>query len=127
MANRFKVILSLIISKAQSAFIKSKHISDNVLIAYEIIHAIKNKRAGREGYMVVKLDMSKAYDRVEWAYLRAIMRKIGLVMDWIDLVMRCISSVSFEMLVNGYPAKTFFISRIPSPHISLCNRHKTCQ
>ena len=49
---------------------------DNVLIAYELIHALKGKRSSRDGYMAMKLDMSKAYDRVEWPFLEAMMRKM---------------------------------------------------
>ena len=74
-----KVILPHIISKSQSAFVKNRHISDNVLIAYEIIHVFKSKRVGKEGFMAMKLNMSKAYDRVEWVYPQAIIRKLGLV------------------------------------------------
>ena len=42
----------------------NRHIMDNVLIAYKLVHALRSKRSGREGYIVMKLDMSKAYDRV---------------------------------------------------------------
>ena len=57
--------------------------------------------------MVMKLDMSKVYDKVEWAYLQAIMGKLDFVVGQIDLVLRCISSVSYEILVNGYSGRTF--------------------
>ena len=57
--------------------------------------------------MVMKLDMSKVYDKVEWAYLQAIMGKLDFAAGWIDLVIRYISSVSCEILVNGYPGRTF--------------------
>ena len=53
--------------------------------------------------MVVKLDMSKAYDRVEWAFLEEIMRKLGFEERWINLMMVCVKSISYSILVNGEP------------------------
>ena len=64
LVNRLKPILSTIISENQSAFVRGHPITDNVLIAFEIMHYLK-KKEGKESYMAVKLDMSKAYDQVE--------------------------------------------------------------
>jgi hypothetical protein len=55
------------------------------------------------GFTGIKLDMSKAYDRVEWAFLEAIMRRMGFSARWIDLIMGCIRTVSYAVLVNGQP------------------------
>lgn len=65
MANRLKPLLHHFISPSQSAFISGRHISDNSLVAFEIAHFLKRKREGNTGYGTLKLDMSKAYDRVE--------------------------------------------------------------
>ena len=84
LANRVKCILPYIISDAQSAFVPDRLITNNTAVAYEILHRLRNRRKGR-GHMVVKLYISKAYDRVEWEFLRKIMLKMGFSARWVGL------------------------------------------
>ena len=101
LANKLKLILPRLISPSQSAFVPRRLIIDNVLVAYETLHAMHNRRSGRRGYMALKLNVSKAYDRVEWSFLRGIMSKLGLPKCWIDRVMSCVTSTSFSTRING--------------------------
>ena len=63
LANRFKVILPSIISENQSEFLSGRLITDNVLVAFELMHYLEHKKEGKDGFAAIKLDMSKAYDR----------------------------------------------------------------
>ncbi|GAA0170140.1 hypothetical protein LIER_40896 [Lithospermum erythrorhizon] len=65
-----KNVVPNIISETQSAFISNKLITNNVHLSYEVDHFIKHEKAGREGFMLIKLDMMKAYNRIEWSFLR---------------------------------------------------------
>ena len=103
LANRLKPILTHIISETQSAFVPGRLVTDNVLVAFETLHHMHSTKIGRGGAMALKLDMSKAYDHVEWAYLQKLMEKMGFNPRWISLTMMCISSVSYSILINGEP------------------------
>ena len=111
LANQLKKILPVVISEAQSAFVPGRLISDNVLVTFETMHTIDQRRKGKEGLMAIKLDMSKAYDRVEWSYLEAIMRRMGFQDRWISLVMMCMSMVTYSVLINGEPRGTIIPTR----------------
>ena len=102
LVNRMKIILPLVVSDGQSAFVPGWMISD-IMIAFEIIHFLKNKRVGKLPQMAAKLDMSKAYDRVEWDYLKKMMLNLGFHEKWVALIMECVTSVSYSILVNGDP------------------------
>lgn len=121
LANRLKQILNAIISPTQSAFIRSRLITDNVLLAFEIMHSLNSQSQSSQRFMAPKIDMSKAYDHVEWVFLQAIMLKMGLVKSLKDLIMECITSVSYSILINGTPQpcfktlKRFTIRRSPFP------------
>ena len=107
LANQLKIVLPSIILDSQSAFVWNRHISNNVLIVYELVHALKSRRSGREGYLAMKLDMSKAYNRIEWAFLEVMMRKIRLREGWINRIRQCVSTVSFSILLNGVLGEIF--------------------
>ncbi|KAK4381552.1 putative mitochondrial protein [Sesamum angolense] len=68
-ANRLKPLLDNIISSCQAAFVPGRLITDNVLLAFEVNHYLNTKKWGEKGYMALKLDISKAYDKVEWKFL----------------------------------------------------------
>lgn len=81
----------------QSTFMLDRLIYDNILIAFETLHHLKNKRKGKTGFIALKLNMNKPYDRIEWNYLEKIMECLGFDKKWISLVSRRIRSVSFPL------------------------------
>ena len=64
---------------------------------------MKNMSSGKTEYMAIKLDISKAYDRVEWGYLENVIRKMGFNERWIGLIMMCVKTVTYSIMVNGEP------------------------
>ena len=86
LANRLKPRLPQLISETQSAFMSERLITNNILVAHETLHHLKSKRFSKIGFMALKLDMRKAYDRVEWKFLEQIMQKMGFAPKWIQLI-----------------------------------------
>ncbi|XP_030942097.1 uncharacterized protein LOC115967167 [Quercus lobata] len=82
----------------QSTFMSDHLITDNVIVAFETMHYLSKKTNGKIGEMALKLDMSKAFDRVEWNYLGRIMEKMGFNDKWVNLMMQCITTVTYSGL-----------------------------
>ncbi|XP_010495306.1 PREDICTED: uncharacterized protein LOC104772378 [Camelina sativa] len=103
LCNRLKWFLPGLISETQSAFVSGRLISDNILIAQEMFHGLRTNNSCKGKFMAIKTDMSKAYDRVEWDFVAALLRKMGFAERWISWMMFCISSVEYKVLINGQP------------------------
>ncbi|XP_062093823.1 uncharacterized protein LOC133799848 [Humulus lupulus] len=101
MTNRLREILGSVISDEQSAFLPGRLITDNSMIDFECVNHLKRRVKSKFGAFALKLDMSKAYDRVEWSFLCSLMRKLGIHEQWINLVLACISSVGYAFNLNG--------------------------
>lgn len=107
---RLKKILPGLIHVNQSVFVPGRQITDNALLAFELFHMMKNNKA-KKGIFSLELDMAKAYDRVEWHFSSATMIRMGFHVGFVNLVMRCVSTVNFSILINGSPGKTFTPTR----------------
>ena len=101
LANCLKTLLPTIITEHQLAFTKDKLISDNILVTLETLHCMHKHNSGTLKFMALKLDMSKTYDRVEWAFLEDLIRKMGFNERWINLTMICVKTITYSILVNG--------------------------
>lgn len=101
LANRLKKVRPHLISSSQSAFVPDRIIHDNILLAHEVMHFLKTSSNKLNKYMAVKLDMSKAYDRVVWSFVEAVIRKVGFNQQWISWIMDCMKFVNYSVIING--------------------------
>ncbi|KAL4282793.1 hypothetical protein GQ457_16G013670 [Hibiscus cannabinus] len=100
-------IMSFCIADNQATFVRGQNIMDNILIAHEIIHSQNSIGTGPFQGVAIKLDMKKAFDRVERDFLREVMLRMGFLASWVCLIIRCISTVSFNVRVNGSLSRVF--------------------
>ena len=103
LCQRLKICLPRLISETQSAFVAGRLISNNILIAQEIFHGLRTNKSCQNKFMAIKTDMSKAYDRIEWSFIEVLLHKMGFDPRWINIMLECISSVQYMVLLNGQP------------------------
>ena len=88
------------ISDAQSAFIPERITINNTTVAFEVLHRMRNRRRRKDGQMAIKLDISKAYDRVKWQFLKKMMLRLGFDEQWVAFAMETIHTASYSVLIN---------------------------
>ena len=107
-ANRLKPLLPLIISPKQAGFVEGRQILDGIILVHKTIHSLKVTRTPG---MLLKLDLSKAYDKLNWQFLASILKAFGFVEEWSNWIMNMVSSDFFSILVNGSPSSPFNATR----------------
>uniref|UniRef100_A0A803Q029 Reverse transcriptase domain-containing protein n=1 Tax=Cannabis sativa TaxID=3483 RepID=A0A803Q029_CANSA len=110
LAHRLSPLMDGLITPLQSAFILGRWIAESSVLTQELVHKIKRKK-GNGGQMALKLDMHKAYDRMEWALLLRVLIANGFNEKSCKLLMACVTSVSYSILLNGSRHKKFFPRR----------------
>lgn len=98
--NRLRPFLTNLVSPTQSSFIPGRSCHDNIIVVQEAIHSF-NKCRGKNGYFLMKVDLEKAYDRINWDFLRWVLMDVGLPSNWISLIMFCVTKTEFSLLWNG--------------------------
>ena len=110
LVSRLRPLLANLVSPCQSAFIPNRWIAENQLIVQELLHSFKRKKV-KGGFVAVKFDLQKAYDRVNWMFLKEVLIKFGFHEIFINWIMQCMSTVSFSILLNGGISKHFLPTR----------------
>ena len=111
LVNRLKPLMDSLITPFQNAFIQGRQLTDNIILAQEVFEYLKKKHKGKWGFGAIKLDMNKAYDRLSWNFLIVVMSTMGFSSKWITWVTQCISTVSYNILINGTTSKTITPTR----------------
>eukprot|EP00253_Pinus_taeda_P004859 PITA_04859 len=107
-ALRLKLLLPGIISPEQSGYVEGRQITDGIILSHEIIHSLKHsKKPG----MLLKIDLSKAFDSISWDYMQKFLSAFGFANAWIRWIINLVSSSFFSILINGIPSSTFRPSR----------------
>ncbi|XP_027060814.2 uncharacterized protein [Coffea arabica] len=100
LADRLSAILPKIISPQQSGFVKGRNITENYLLAQEVLSGIG--KASRGGNVALKLDISKAYDRVSWTHIVSVLRRFGFGEQFIDRLYHQSSGQLVNAQKSGY-------------------------
>jgi hypothetical protein len=103
LANRLAGKLNEMVSPIQSAFIKGRFIQDNFMLVQQIARFLHHQK---RSCILLKLDISKAFDSVSWPFLIEVMQQLGFGQIWRDIVSRLLFSSSTQVLMNGIPGAT---------------------
>jgi hypothetical protein len=95
-------------SLEQSGYVEGRQILDSVILAHEVIHSLHSTKT--QG-MLLKLDLSKAFDKLSWSYLNSTLLAFGFDPNWVSWIVNLTSSALFSILINGVPSKPFSPSR----------------
>lgn len=103
---RLRMFMGDLVTQNQSAFVGGRLIQDNLIIAHKAFHTLKQKSRGGKDHMAIKLDMSKAYDRVEWGFVERVLLAYGFDHQWVSKVMKLVTTVTYRYKVNGFISST---------------------
>ncbi|XP_026396005.1 uncharacterized protein LOC113290639 [Papaver somniferum] len=110
LASRLKIVMDKFISPYQAFFLSSRKVTDNIVIAHELVDTMRKNRT-KSGLMAIKLDMFKAFDTIEWKFLIDILKKLGFHEHRFNLIRQCVSAVSTSIFLNGYPGEVYYPTR----------------
>ena len=99
LVHRMKHLMPTLVSPSQTAFISRRKGTDNVIIAQELVYTIERKKRKKD-FMIIKVDLEKAYDRLEWSFMRSMLVSLEFHSDIMELILSCISTTTASLLFN---------------------------
>ncbi|XP_057426577.1 uncharacterized protein LOC130720010 [Lotus japonicus] len=106
MVSRLKGALGELVTPNQSTFVGGRLIQDNIIIAQEAFYGLKHRGAELKEFIAVKMDLSKAYDCLEWPFLKSILQAYGFHDKWVAQVMSIVKGVSYRYKINGFVSES---------------------
>ena len=91
LVNRLKPFMDSIITPYQNAFFQGRNITNNILVAHVILDILRKKKGRKNCFSVLKIDMSKAYDRLNWNFLKVVLIAMKFDAKWIKWIMECVT------------------------------------
>ena len=106
MVNRMRPLLNRMVEPTKVAFVHDRGIIENVVLVQEMVNFNETK-GGKKGFLGIRLDFLKAYDKMEWSFLKAMLKAFGFNEKFINLVLQRLPTVNFTLLMNGGIASSF--------------------
>ncbi|KAL5831019.1 hypothetical protein ACOSQ4_016373 [Xanthoceras sorbifolium] len=103
---RLRGLLPKLISPNQVAFVPGRQIQDNIIVAQEVLHKCRIAK-GKKGFIAWKIDLMKAYDKLQWGFIREVLTEIGIEGKILELIMFCVTSVEYKVVLNGELSEAF--------------------
>lgn len=111
LVNRLQGLMDGLISPFQNAFIKGRLIYDNIFLSSKLMSFIHKIRKGKACWGALKVDMAEAYDCVSWNFLANVLKRMNFPHLFIICIMHCVSSSSFDLLLNGHISSHIKVNR----------------
>lgn len=121
--NKIKLFLSKLIHPTQTSFIKGRRASDNTIIIHEVLDHYR-KLKGKKQKIMIKIDLEKTYDKIEWSFVKFSLTSLKFPKDLIGLIMSCISTTSTSLLINGSSTDFFYLFIICMTMLSRSIHHE---
>ena len=112
LVERIRPYLNKLVSPFQTTFVPGRKGLDNVLVAQELFYAL-DKKKGKEGYVAIKVDLEKAYDRMEWCFIHRVLQAYHFPQSLIRVIMSSVTFTKVSILFNGGKLEGFNPSRGP--------------
>ncbi|KAK0588170.1 hypothetical protein LWI29_035325 [Acer saccharum] len=106
LVQRLRGLLPKLISPNQVAFVPGRQIQDNIVIAQEVLYKFKTIK-GKKGLIAWKIDLAKAYDKLQWSFIKLVLEEVGIIGGLNNLIMSCISNVQYRVVLNGELSDSF--------------------